>query len=291
MKRKRIAICGAVLAFLLALGITLYPLMSTRYNERHQAKVQLQYRQQVEQADTSAIEKARALAMAYNAAIHPGARLADAFGKDALLEASGDYANQLNLTGTGVMGYIRIPAIHVNLPIFHGTKDAALERGVGHLLGSSLPIGGSSTHSVLTAHSGMASQKMFSDLPQLKLGDIFYLEVLGETLAYQVDQIKVVLPHDTTYLRIEEDNDLCSLVTCTPFGVNTHRLLVRGSRIDCGTAEAIQEEQSLKEGMKESTWEREYMRGVCIAVGILTCVLVMGFPVWFFHRQRRKRIG
>ena len=156
--------------------------------------------------------------------------MSDAFSNGALLWASEDYKNQLNIAGTGIMGYVNIPSIHVHLPIYHGSETRTLERGIGHLLGSSLPVGGETTHSILTAHSGMASQKMFSDLPQLRIGDVFYLEVLGETLAYQVDQIKTVLPHDVTYLGIEENRDLCTLVTCTPFGVNTHRLLVRGSR-------------------------------------------------------------
>ena len=130
------------------------------------------------------------------------------------------------------LSLLEIPKISVNLPIYHGTNNDSLERGVGHLLGSSLPVGGESTHTVLTAHSGMASQRMFSDLDLVEVGDVFYLDVLGETLAYQVDQIKTVLPYDTTYLGITEGKDQCTLVTCTPFGVNTHRLLVHGTRVD-----------------------------------------------------------
>ena len=129
------------------------------------------------------------------------------------------------------MGYIEIPMIQVNLPIYHGTDSKTLDIGVGHLLGSSLPVGGKGTHTVLTGHSGMATQKMFSDLDKLKLGDVFYLQVLDETLAYQVDAIHTVLPYDTSFLGISEGEDYCTLVTCTPFGISTHRLLVRGTRI------------------------------------------------------------
>ena len=235
-------ICIAIGAFLLALGMTLYPIISTIYNEKHQSQIHTQYQEQVEQVDDSAIRKAKELAIAYNEAIQPGAQMSDAFSNDALLWASEDYKNQLNIAGTGIMGYVNIPSINVHLPIYHGTETKTLEKGIGHLLGSSLPVGGDTTHSILTAHSGMASQKMFSDLPQLKIGDVFYLEVLGETLAYQVDQIKTVLPYDVTYLGIEEGRDLCTLVTCTPFGVNTHRLLVRGTRIPYEEAEEIIEE-------------------------------------------------
>ena len=291
MKRRIIIICVALLAFLMALGITLYPIISTRYNERHQAEVQIQYQQQVEQADTSAIDKARELAIAYNEAILPGTQLTDAFSKDAILWASEDYADQLNLTGNGIMGYVRIPSIQVSLPIFHGTKDSTLERGAGHLLGSSLPVGGADTHTVITAHSGMASQKMFSDLDLLQVGDIFYLDVLNETLAYQVDQIKVVLPHDTSFLGITEGADQATLVTCTPFGVNTHRLLVRGSRVDFQEAEEIRETQSRKEEKQESTWEQEYIKGIYIAIGIVVCIVVIGLIVWLFQRSKHGNVA
>ncbi len=291
MKRKIITICVAVLAFLLALGITLYPIISTRYNERHQAEVQIQYQQQVEQADTSAIDEARELAIAYNEAILPGTQLVDAFSNEALLWASEDYADQLNLTENGIMGYVRIPSINVDLPILHGTKDATLERGVGHLLGSSLPVGGESTHAVLTAHSGMANAKMFSDLDLLQVGDIFFVDVLNETLAYQVDQIKVVMPYDTTYLGITEGADQVTLVTCTPFGVNTHRLLVRGSRIDYEEAESIRETQSRNEEKQESTWEQEYYKGIYIAIGIVVCIVVIGVIVWLFQRSKHENVA
>lgn len=277
----------AIAAFLLALGMTLYPIISTIYNEKHQSRIHTQYQEQVKQMDDSAIRKAKELAIAYNKAIQPGAQLQDAFSKDTLLLASQDYDRQLNIAGNGIMGYVSIPSIHIHLPIYHGTNSATLEKGIGHLLGSSLPVGGRSTHSILTAHSGMANQKLFSDLPQMKIGDVFYLEVLGETLAYQVDQIKTVLPHDTTYLAIEPERDLCTLVTCTPFGVNTHRLLVRGTRIPCEEAEEIAAETVPGE-ILVSTWEQEYWKGLSIGLGSVALIGLAALGFWTYRRCRRE---
>ena len=175
----------------------------------------------------------------------------------------------------------------MTLPIYHGTDDKTLEKGVGHLLGSSLPVGGESTHTVLTAHSGMASQRMFSDLDMLKYGDVFYLDILGERMAYQVDQIKTVLPYDTTYLGIVTGEDHATLVTCTPFGVNTHRLLVRGVRIPYEEAEVIVEETTPEE-MPESTWEQEYMNGIYIAIGIVVLVGLIALAVWLYQRYHNE---
>ena len=265
--KKILTIGGAILVFLLALGITLYPVISNFYNQRHQSQIHTQYEAVVEQTDDSELIRARELAQQYNEAIQPGSRPDDAYSRDAILEASRNYEDRLNLAGDGIMGYVEIPLIRVNLPIYHGTASETLDVGIGHLLGSSLPVGGESTHSVLTAHSGMAGQKMFSDIDQLEEGDVFYLQILGETLAYQVDAIHVVLPHDTTYLGITQGEDQCTLVTCTPFGVNTHRLLVRGSRIPYEEAEVIVEEQLQVEEPPKSTWEQQYLKGVLFGVG------------------------
>ena len=285
--KKWITIAVAVLAFLIALGITLYPMISTWYNERHQAEVHIHYQEKVEQVDNTKLIEAKELAVAYNQTILPGAQDEDSFSKEALLSASENYGSLLNLAGDGIMGYVEIPTIGVTLPIYHGTNNSTLERGVGHLLGSSLPVGGESTHSVLTAHSGMASAKMFSDLDRLKKGDIFFLDVLGEKLAYQVDQIKTVLPYDTTFLQTEIGNDLCTLVTCTPFGVNTHRLLVRGTRIEYEEAEVIVEEKLETEEPVKSTWEQQYLQGILIGIGAVV-ILGLGLLVFWFVRRRRR---
>jgi sortase A len=286
-KKKVITICIATLAFLIALGITLYPMISTWYNERHQAEVHIHYQEKVEQVDNTKLIEAKEQAVAYNQTILPGAQDEDSFSKEALLSASENYGSLLNLAGDGIMGYVEVPTIGVTLPIFHGTNNSTLERGVGHLLGSSLPVGGESTHSVLTAHSGMASQKMFSDLDRLKIGDIFFLDVLGEKLAYQVDQIKTVLPYDTTFLQTEIGNDLCTLVTCTPFGVNTHRLLVRGTRIEYEEAEVIVEEKLETEEPVKSTWEQQYLQGILIGIGAVV-ILGLGLLVFWYVRRRRN---
>ena len=275
------------MAFLIALGITLYPMISTWYNERHQAEVHIHYQEKVEQVDNTKLIEAKELAVAYNQTILPGAQDEDSFSKEALLSASENYGSLLNLAGDGIMGYVEIPTIGVTLPIYHGTNNSTLERGVGHLLGSSLPVGGESTHSVLTAHSGMASAKMFSDLDRLKKGDIFFLDVLGEKLAYQVDQIKTVLPYDTTFLQTEIGNDLCTLVTCTPFGVNTHRLLVRGTRIEYEEAEVIVEEKLETEEPVKSTWEQQYLQGILIGIGAVV-ILGLGLLVFWYVRRRRN---
>ena len=182
------------------------------------------------------------------------------------------------------MGYVQIPLIDVNLPIYHGTESETLDIGIGHLLGSSLPIGGTTSHSVLTAHSGVATQKLFSDLDKLTIGDVFYLHVLDETLAYQVVETFTVLPHETEQLSIVSEKDYCTLVTCTPFGVNTHRLLVRGERIPFEEAEEIMEEQEVIEEV-ESTWEEQYMKGIVIG---LILVLIIAFIVGYItHKQNQ----
>lgn len=284
MKRKTITITAACLLFLLALGITLYPLFSTWYNERHQSVIHTEYMELVENTDNSALLEAKRNADAYNEAIVPGTQLEKAYSKDAVLSAAEDYDHQLNIGGDGIMGYIEIPLISVNLPIYHGTDSTTLDAGAGHLIGSSLPVGGETTHAVLTAHSGMASQKLFSDLDKLEYGDVFFVKVLGQTLAYQVDQINTVLPHDMTYLGIEEGEDLCTLVTCTPFAVNTHRLLVRGTRIDYEEAEVMVEERLECTQLPESTWEQEYIKGIFIGLGAVGVISVICLVLKF----RRK---
>lgn len=279
MKRTTIMILAAIL-FMASLGLTFYPIISNRVNAHYSSQIHTAYEKVIQQADNTALLVAKKLAIAYNEAITPGAA-GEAYSKPALLEASKNYEAQLNITGDGIMGYVEIPKIGVQLPIYHGTGSDSLERGVGHLLGSSLPVGGGSTHTILTGHSGMATQKMFSDLPQLEVGDVFYLKVLGETLSYQVDQIHTVLPHDTTYLCIEQNRDLCTLVTCTPFGVNTHRLLVRGTRIPYEEAETIVE--TTQKEVVESTWEQHYLKGIIIGFGVVLAAGIVGVVVWLIR--------
>ena len=286
MKKKILLISLAVMMFLLALGITLYPLISSYYNDRHQSQIQTKYEEQLEQIDNSAKIQAKQLAIAYNNALKPENQIGEAFTEQTLLEASVDYDAQLNVAGDGIMCYVEIPRIDVVLPVYHGTDASTLERGVGHLLGSSLPVGGESTHSVLTAHSGVASMKLFSDLDQLQSGDVFYIHVLGEVLAYQVFDINTVLPHKTELLQIQTGKDLSTLVTCTPFAVNTHRLLVTGERIPYEEAEEIVEEQITHEKPAQSTWEKQYLQGVWIGIGAAIILGLTVLAVWLIRRRR-----
>lgn len=286
MKKKILLISLAVMMFLLALGITLYPLISSYYNDRHQSQIQTKYEERLEQIDNSAKIQAKQLAIAYNNALKPENQIGEAFTEQTLLEASVDYDAQLNVAGDGIMCYVEIPRIDVVLPVYHGTDASTLERGVGHLLGSSLPVGGESTHSVLTAHSGVASMKLFSDLDQLQSGDVFYIHVLGEVLAYQVFDINTVLPHKTELLQIQTGKDLSTLVTCTPFAVNTHRLLVTGERIPYEEAEEIVEEQITHEKPAQSTWEKQYLQGVWIGIGAAIILGLTVMAVWLIQRRR-----
>lgn len=286
MKKKIITVCAAVL-FLTALGLTLYPLISNYVNQKYASEIQTAYQVLIQQTDESVLQEARQRATAYNLAITPGT--ADAYGEEALLSAAENYDNQLDIAGNGIMGYVEIPKIQVNLPIYHGTDAEVLDRGVGHLLGSSLPVGGKNAHTILSGHSGMASQKMFTDLEQLVPGDVFYLNVLGETMAYQVTEINTVLPYETDLLGIVPGEDLCTLVTCTPYGINTHRLLVRGSRIPYEEA-AVMEEETASVEPAASTWEAKYLQGLLFgcaaAVGVSAIVfLVVRIKKYPPHRK------
>ncbi len=213
--------------FLLGVSLLLYPILSEYWNSLHQSQAIAAYMDAVEEMDNSSYEAMRNAAKAYNAALpedearfHPG--------KDGEKE----YEDLLDITGTGIMGYVEIPGISVSLPIYHGTDDDILQIAIGHIEGSSLPVGGPGTHCVISGHRGLPSSKLFTDLDQMTEGDIFMLRVLDETLTYEVDQIRIVEPDDLSLLALEEGKDYCTLVTCTPYGVNSHRLLVRGHRIE-----------------------------------------------------------
>ena len=289
MNRKTITILLAILAFLFALGLTLYPVISIRYNDRHQSLIHTDFEEVLAQTNAAELDRIRSLAMAYNSLLVPGVRDVNAFSLEAIQYAESDYVNQLDISGNGIMGYLQVPKIHVQLPIYHGTADATLEIGVGHLLGSSLPIGGESSHCILSGHSGMASSKMLSDLDRMEIGDVFFLDVLGERLAYEVDQIKTVLPHDTTFLGIEQGKDLATLVTCTPFGVNTHRLLVRGHRVPY--TEKVEEAVTLiAEEPVESTWEEQYEEGLLYGMlGVLILLAIIIFFTLYWRHANEAR--
>lgn len=282
MKRRILLILLAVLLLLAAAGVAAYPLISNYVNTKYQSVVRTNYEKQVEQADTSELDAALAAAKAYNDSLQPVR-----FTREQVQTASLDYDSLLNLDGSGIMGYVEVPKLRINLPIYHGTGETVLEEGVGHLVGSSLPVGGDGCHSVLTGHSGVAGNKLFSDIDKLSVGDVFYLRVLNQTLAYEVTDINKVLPHETEMLAPVAGADLCTLVTCTPYGVNTHRLLVRGSRIPYEAAVEIAEEA---ENLPvKSTWKEQYYTGLLIGGGTLLLVILAGIIILFVRRRRRRR--
>lgn len=282
MKRTTTILTASILVFLTALGITLYPIISNYVNQKYASKIYTEYEEMIQNVDDTSLKDARRLAEQYNNALAP----VSAYEQESLSEASQNYDTLLNMAGNGIMGYVEIPSIQVNLPIYHGTDSETLERGIGHLLGSSLPIGGASTHSVLSGHSGLAGQKMFTDLLQVKEGDVFYLHVLGETLAYQVVSLNTVLPYDTSLLGITPDADLCTLITCTPLAVNTHRLLVTGERIPYESAQEIQAEMQQETTEVESAWEQDYLHGLYIALAIVLLLMIICCAVAFFGRNK-----
>ncbi len=280
MKRKLILILS-VLLFMGAVAITAYPMIANYINDKHQSAIRIEYAQEVEALEDSEIQEAKKAAIDYNRSLLP-----ILYDREALQAAAESYDELLNLHGSGLMGYVEIPKIEVNLPIYHGTSEEVLQKGIGHLLGSSLPIGGEGFHSVLTGHSGLAGAKLFSDLDQLSLGDRFYLHILGETLAYEVAEINRVLPYETELLLAAPGEDLCTLVTCTPYGVNSHRLLVRGSRVPYEkTVEKVAEHP--KESVR-STWKENYLRGLAIGGGSALGAVLLGLGL-FLLKKRRKR--
>lgn len=230
MKHKKSTI-ALILVLLAGLSLMLYPLVSDLWNETRQSRAIADYTQAVAAMDDQSYRQLLRDAQAYNAELldHP-----DRFYPTE--EEISRYEGLLNVAGSGVMGYVEIPSIQVLLPIYHGVDEAVLQTAIGHIEGTSLPVGGESTHCVISGHRGLPSAKLFTDLDQLDLGDTFQLRILDEVLTYEVDQIRIVEPDDLSLLEIEPGEDLCTLVTCTPYGVNSHRLLVRGRRVMEGSA-------------------------------------------------------
>lgn len=264
-----------ILTLLTGLSLLLYPTISDWWNSFHQSRAIASYVETVEELDDDAYAQLWEDAQAYNEALsqdnsrfQPGE------------EESVRYNELLNLSGTGIMGYVEIPSIDVALPIYHGTDEAVLQVAVGHIEGSSLPVGGPGTHTVLSGHRGLPSATLFTDLDQLDMGDVFLLHVLGETLTYQVDQIRIVEPDDVSLLALEEGEDLCTLVTCTPYGVNSHRLLVRGYRV-----ENLEEEQVWQISGEAG---RVDFRLVALALALPILLLLL---LWTWLRTGRGRKG
>ena len=274
MKRKGSTITTVILVLLFVIGLSLllYPTLSDYWNSLHQSKAISDYADNVADLSKENYDELWTAAKSYNASLVPRFNaflLTD--------EQKEQYDSLLNVSGLGIMGYIEIPEINCSLPIYHGTDESVLQIAVGHISWSSLPTGGESTHCVLSGHRGLPSAKLFTNLDKLTEGSVFMLRVLDEVLTYEVDRILVVLPDEVDALQIVEGEDLCTLVTCTPYGINSHRLLVRGHRIENveaaktarATADAIQIEPLL----------------VAPAVAIQFLILLM-IPLFTKHRKK-----
>jgi len=264
-----------ILLFVGGLALILYPTVSNIINERNMSTVINRYEDEVNQLDIDTRKAVMEQAHKYNKdfpelyARMSGAEIA----------VSPEYTNTLNLSGTGIMGSLQINKIRVNLPVYHGTSDEVLQVAVGHLPETSLPVGGKSTHAVLSAHTGLPSAKLFTDLDQLEIGDLFSITVLDEVLIYTVDQILVVEPEDSRELRIFEGKDYVTLVTCTPYGINSHRLLVRGTR-------TILNEKEMEDYFIEN--DAVFLEKTLL-IPVVAIPILLGFFIWDLSRPVPKR--
>lgn len=283
-KKRKMTIKDIIrlLVLVVAFAVLLYPTVSSYVNEKNGSKVVSNY--DAESVRLSNAEKEQMLedARAYNKEMLSNIDLIDPFSQG---ETSVDarYESLLNMDGSGMMGYIRIPKIKVEIPIYHGTSESVLQAGVGHFWGTSLPVGGESTHTVLTGHRGLPTKTLFTNMDKLVKGDVFYIKVLDETLAYKVDQILTVLPEETDALSIVPGQDYATLVTCTPYAINTHRLLVRGHRITY--EEAVKIEKNTSTGIELSFTTKVLI----VTLGIIFIGLVIAMLYSIYDKRRRKK--
>lgn len=270
---------------MIAAGLVIYPMISNKLDMEHQSYILTEYDEQVKKLDTAKVDAIWHAADEYNKALGP-IQLHDI---DEIIDDD-NYNRLLNINAAGLICHVEIPKIDVNLPVYHGTSAQVLDVGIGHLQGSALPVGGEGTHCVMTGHSGVAGKKLFSDLDQVLVGDVFYIHILGKTLAYQVKDINTVLPHETDLLAAVPGKDLCTLITCTPYAVNTHRLLVTGTRIPYEEAQVAEEEikqQSAGSPVK-STWEEGYIQSLKY-LGIGVGLFLMLFALFIIVRAKRDK--
>lgn len=274
-----------ILIILFGFALLSYPFISNYMFEKSAGSTIKSYEKQAKTYDQKQKEQEFREAEEYNKdLIKSVVQLTDPF---KVKKSNGEtliYNNILNIDHSGVMGYLEIPSISVNLPIYHGTDAEILERGVGHLAASSIPVGGKSTHSVLTGHTGLSSAKLFTDLTEMKKEDLFFIHVLDRTLAYKVDQISVVRPEDTRKLQIVKGKDYVTLVTCTPYGVNDHRLLVRGVR----TKYVKKQRSSIRPRNQDSQWMRTYKKAIAIGLMIVTALILLGKVFQKLHRKKTE---
>lgn len=285
--KRVIAWIVAVFLILAALLLAAYPFISDWYNSLGTEQEVVQYLDYIARPPANKYKQLIEDAREYNKQLIEWPINGDPFSE--LIKEPDGYYEQLSIPETDVMATLRIPKININLAVFHGTAPDVLTHGVGHVAYSSLPVGGEGSHSVLSAHTGYANQRFFSDLNQMEVGDVFYVTCFGEEMAYRVTRIDVVEPHDSSLLQIEPDKDYCTLVTCTPFGVNTHRLLVRGERCEIEEAQEIEETTETA----DSTWNREYIKAILLGLAVMLAILLIFIIVRAIVRaigkQRKKK--
>ncbi len=278
------------LMFLIGFGVLVYPTVSDQWNTYRQSQLITSYETVVEEMDEEDFSAYWEAAKAFNNTFSENNIYADAFGTEETGELEdSEYWQVLNLSGDGIMGYISIPKINIKLAIYHGVEETVLQTGVGHLNGTKLPIGGESTHSVLAAHRGLPSARLFTDIDQLQKGDMFYIHMLDDVLAYQVDQVLDMVDKDdmdtlSAVLQVTEGEDEITLFTCTPYGVNSHRLLVRGTRVEYNGEEEV--EPTIVESMVQSV-QNYYM--IYLILGLSITLLVILIMRFFFNRKKKKK--
>lgn len=277
-KSKRLTVLVPIVIFMIGAGIFLYPALSNYINTLQHNKTIQTYQAKLSSTDQAELDALWNEANAYNDQL-AGETLRDPFVLGSGYVLPEHYENVLNPQGDGVMGYIEIDKIDVRLPIYHGTSEEVLKQGVGHIEFSSLPIGGLNRHCVLSAHRGLPSSLLFTHLDEMEIGDRFYIHVLNEVHAYQVDSIETILPEELSFLHLDPNQDWVTLLTCTPYGVNTHRLLVRGHRIEYVEPTAQEEQQS----SSLPKWLQEYI----VSIGIGLFILLLLIIIWILRKKRK----
>lgn len=256
-----------ILVIIIALCAVAYPFVAEHINSKLQEEIVLKEQETIANTDEAVLSSALTAAEAYNKALLEGKAASE-----------DEYKTLLDLSGTGVMGYVEIPCINVKLAVYHGCGEEVLSKGVGHIYGTSLPVGGKGTHTFISGHTGMNNQKMFTDLEKLETGDLFYLSALGRRCVYRVSEIRVVDPYATDVIRAATaDEDKATLITCTPYGVNSHRLIVTGTRVELTDEEqeqAIEKEKDTT--VKASAWEQQYVKAIAVGFATFAVIVIIG---------------
>lgn len=287
--KDRLRGLARLLVILVGIGILVYPSLSEYLAEIHGSRTTASYDDSVSKLQQQQLDELLAEAQEYNRQLAQQSDGVDIIDNTEDGDKSGPYWQLLNIDDTGMMGYIMIPRLNTTIPIYHGTSESVLQVGVGHMEATSLPVGGESTHAALSGHRGLPTASLFTDLDQMQVGDQFYIKVLGHTLAYQVDQILTVLPDETQPLAIVPGEDYVTLITCTPYGVNSHRLLVRGTRIPYSEQDMEQAaaEQSPKNWFY--TLPIQFRHGLIGAAAILAIIILRWLVMLIWHKAQKRR--